>query len=105
MVEWEKSIPCAQLPCLHKHMEISCVAVSIALTLFKGQNSQKLCLSVILWYPTLQVSFALFTVLNSGFFVSHSIPQNIHSVSNPCNIYWPCFWRVFYWLAANYILK
>ena len=32
-------------------------------------------LSVILWYPTLQVSFALFTVLNSSFFVGYSFPQ------------------------------
>ena len=32
-------------------------------------------LSVILWYPTIQVSFALFTVLNSGYFVNSSIPQ------------------------------
>ena len=30
-------------------------------------------LSVILWYPTLQVSFALFTVLNSRFFVGYSL--------------------------------
>ena len=32
-------------------------------------------LSFILWYPSPQVSFALFTVLNSGFFVRYSIPQ------------------------------
>ena len=32
-------------------------------------------LSVILWYPTLQVSFALFTILNSIFFVGYSFPQ------------------------------
>ena len=43
-------------------------------------------LSVILWYPTPQVSFALFTVLNSVFFCQLFLPPNIHSVSNPCNI-------------------
>ena len=32
-------------------------------------------LSVILWYPTLQISFALSTVLNSSFFVGYSFPQ------------------------------
>ena len=32
-------------------------------------------LSVILWYPTLQVSFALFTLLNSSYFVGYSFPQ------------------------------
>ena len=32
-------------------------------------------LSVIPWYPTLQVSFVLFTVLYSSFFIKYSIPQ------------------------------
>ena len=32
-------------------------------------------LFVILWYPTLQVSFIVFTVLYSSFFVNYSIPQ------------------------------
>ena len=73
---------------------------------FKGQNNQKLCLSyVILWYPTLQVSFALFTVLNSGFFCQLFLPPKIHSVSNPCNIsVGHVFWWVFYWLVLYYIL-
>ena len=52
-------------------------------------------LSVILWYPTLQVIFVLFTVLNSGFFWLFHFPD-IHSVSNPCNIsVGPVFWEVF----------
>ena len=44
---------------------------------FKGQNNQKLCLSFC-HCPTLQVSFALFIVLNSGSFLS-VIPSPKHS--------------------------
>ena len=50
-------------------------------------------LSVILWYPNLQVSSVQFTILFIGLFIKYSIPQNIHSVSNPCNISLGCvFW-------------
>ena len=58
-------------------------------------------LSVILWYPTLQVSSVHFTVLFSGFFNRVFIPQCIKPLQ-----YLHClgFFRVLYWLVANYIL-
>ena len=61
-------------------------------------------LSVILWYPTLQVSFVLFTLLYSSFFVGYSIPKHSQCIKPLHYLCWPCFWQVFYWLAANYIL-
>ena len=62
-------------------------------------------LSVILWYPTLQVYFALFTVLNSSFFCRLFLPPNIHSVLNPCSISVGHFFGEFLgFLALNHIL-
>ena len=62
-------------------------------------------LLVILWYPTLQVSFSLFTLLNSSFFCQLFLPPNIHSVSNSCNISVDhVFGKFLGFLALNHIL-
>ena len=59
-------------------------------------------LSVFPWYSTPQVSFALFTVLNSSFFCQLFHPSNIHSVSNSCNIsVGHVFWQVFDIFSSN----
>ena len=58
-------------------------------------------LFVILWYPTLQVSFALFTVLNSSFL--SVIPSLKHSqcIKPLQYLCWPCFLASFL-LACNF---
>ena len=75
--DWKKNWPKKQdslHPSLPPHIDLDCPPTTMR-PFFKGQNNQKLCLSVILWYPTVQVSFVLFTLLYSSFFVGYSIPQ------------------------------
>ena len=62
-------------------------------------------LSVMLWYRTLQVSFVLFTVLNSSFFVGYSLPNTFTVYQTIAISLLAVFLATFYWLAANYILK
>ena len=61
-------------------------------------------LSVILWYPTLQVSFVLFTVMNSGFIVGYSIPQTFTVYQTLQYLCWPCFGKFLGFLGLNSIL-
>ena len=66
-------------------------------------------LSVILWSPTPQVSFALFTVLNFGFFVSYCFPKHSQRIKPLQYLCWPCFlvsffgffWSKQYFLPAG----
>ena len=48
-------------------------------------------LSVILWYPTLQVSFVLFTLLYSGFLSGIPSPKHSQCIKPLQYLCWPCF--------------
>ena len=60
-------------------------------------------LSVILWYPTLQVSPGQFTVFDSVFYAMYSSPQTFTVYQTLAIFLLAIFCSVFYWLAANYI--
>ena len=77
----------------------------------KTQNTPTMSyvyLSVILWYPTLQVSFALFTVLNSIFCQLFHPPKHSKCIKPLQYLCWPCFLPsvlfFFFWSKQYFLL-